>query len=156
MSQHIDPDAPDPVEDTIAFPLARLMPRSGRVAAVPLMLFVSSMLMAVAWLGHLLFKESHFLVALLACWLIVFPEYVLNVAAVRVGKGIYSGATMASFNLCTGVVCVVLVSRFVLGEEMDVQQYAGFGIMLVAMALIGAREHDSAAGGSADASEEAA
>lgn len=71
----------------------------------------------------------------------MLPEYALNVAAVRMGKGIYSGATMASFNLCTGVVCVVFVSRFILGETMNARQYAGFGLMIVAMLLIGSKEH---------------
>lgn len=115
--------------------------RSLKAALVPLMLFVSSMLMAIAWLGHLKFKDAHFLVALAVAWLIVLPEYALNVAAVRMGKGIYRGATMASFNLCTGVVCVVFVSRFVLDETLEPRQYAGFALMLVAMLLIGSREH---------------
>lgn len=108
---------------------------------VPVMLFLSSMLMAVAWLGHLKFKDAHFLVALAVAWLIVLPEYALNVGAVRMGKGIYRGATMASFNLCTGVVCVVFVSTVFLGETLDPRQYAGFGLMIVAMLLIASREH---------------
>ena len=115
--------------------------RRARAVAVPVMLFLSSMLMATAWLGHLRFKELHFLAALGLAWLIVLPEYALNVGAVRMGKGIYSGATMASFNLCTGVVCVVFVSIFVLDETMDARQYAGFALMIVAMLLIGSREH---------------
>jgi len=115
--------------------------RTLRAIAVPTMLFMSSLLMAVAWLGHLKFEDSPFLVALAIAWLIVLPEYMLNVGAVRLGKGIYSGATMASFNLCSGVICVVLVARFVLGESMDARQYAGFALMLVAMLLIGSKEH---------------
>jgi len=111
-----------------------------RVVAVPIMLFISSMLMALAWLGHLKFEDAPFFLALLAAWLIVFPEYMLNVAAVRLGKGIYSGATMASLNLCWGVICVVLVSTFYLEESMNARQYLGFGLMLVAMLLIGAKD----------------
>lgn len=97
--------------------------------------------MALAWLGHLKFKGAPFLVALLAAWLIVLPEYMLNVAAVRLGKGIYTGAMMASLNLCWGVVCVVFVSRFVLDETMSYRQIAGFALMLVSMLLIGSRDH---------------
>lgn len=114
-----------------------------RQIAVPVMLFVSSMLMATAWLGHLRFKDSPFLVATAIAWLIVLPEYVLNVAAVRIGKGIYSGATMASLNLCWGVICVVLVSTFYLGEDMNARQYLGFGLMLVSMVLIGSKDHSA-------------
>ena len=115
--------------------------RTAKAIAVPVMLFLSSMLMAVAWLGHLKFKDAPFLVALGVAWLIVLPEYALNVSAVRMGKGIYRGATMASFNLCTGVVCVVVVSRYVLGETLETRQLIGFGLMIVAMLLIGSREH---------------
>lgn len=115
--------------------------RTLRAIAVPAMLFLSSVLMAVAWLGHLRFEDSHFLVALAIAWLIVLPEYMLNVGAVRLGKGIYSGATMASFNLCSGVICVVLVSRFLLGESMNARQYVGFALMIVAMLLIASQGH---------------
>ena len=115
--------------------------RKLRAFAVPLMLFLSSMLMAIAWLGHLKFKGAPFLLALAAAWLIVLPEYMLNVAAVRLGKGIYSGATMARLNLCWGVGCVVFVSLLILGEEMSVRQSVGFGLMFVAMFLIGSNDH---------------
>ncbi len=128
-------------------PAERLTPidpkRRMRAIAVPIMLFVSSMLMAVAWLGHLRFEDAPFLLALAISWLIVFPEYVLNVAAVRLGKGIYSGGTMACLNLSSGVVCVMLMARFVLGEEVNNQQYLGFALMLVAMVLIGSRDHSA-------------
>ena len=115
--------------------------RRMRAIAVPTMLFLSSMFMATAWLGHLRFEDKPFLIALAFAWLIVLPEYALNVAAVRMGKGIYSGAKMASFNLCTGVVCVVFVSQVVLEESMNARQYVGFALMIVAMLLIGSREH---------------
>ena len=107
-----------------------------RKVLVPLMLFTASWVMALAWLGHLNFKDSPFLLAMLACWLLVLPEYFLNITALRFGYKIFSGAQMAAFRLCSGVVCVALVSRFVLGEQIRLQQIVGFGLMLVAMALI--------------------
>jgi hypothetical protein len=67
---------------------------------------------------------------------LVLPEYFLNVSAMRLGYKVYSGAQMASFNLCSGVVCVALVSRFFLGETLSSQKLMGFGLMVVAMALI--------------------
>ena len=107
-----------------------------RLILVPLMLFLSSLVMAFAWLGHLRFRRYRFVVALLASWLLVLPEYLLNVAAIRYGYGVYSGAEMASFNLCTGVVCVALVSRFFLQEPMNRFQMMGFGLMVSAIVLI--------------------
>ena len=103
------------------------------------MLFTSSLIMALAWLGHLRFKQLPFLQALIACWLLVLPEYALNVAAIRLGYKVYSGAQMAAFNLCSGVVCVALVSRYVLDETLGPRQLTGFALMFVAMGLVASR-----------------
>ncbi len=103
---------------------------------VPLMIFCSGGFMAVAWLGHLRIREYGFWIALLLSWAIVLPEYILNVSATRWGIGTYSGAQMASFHLCSGVVCVALVSRFLLNEQISSSQLAGFGLLAAGMALV--------------------
>lgn len=108
-----------------------------KLVAVPAFMFLSSALMAFAWLGHLRFREQiGFWAALGASWLLVLPEYVLNVAATRFGYGTYSGAQMASFHLAFGVVCVALVSRFVLAERISMPQMFGFGLLTMAIILI--------------------
>lgn len=109
---------------------------SFRTFVVPVMLFTSSMIMAFAWLGHLKFRQLPFVWATLLCWLLVLPEYFLNISAIRLGHKIYTGAQMAAFRLCSGVVCVALVSRFLLGEDLSLRKLFGFGLMVVAMALI--------------------
>ena len=106
------------------------------VLGVPAMLFLSSVIMALAWLGHLRFGHWRLPVALLASWLLVLPEYFLNVFATRWGHAVYSGAQMATFNLSTGVVCVAVVSRSVLGERLTRRQLSGFGLMAVGIVLI--------------------
>jgi uncharacterized protein len=104
---------------------------------VPFLMLLSSALMALAWLGHLRFRDQiGFWVALGASWLLVLPEYVLNVAATRFGYDTYSGAQMASFHLSFGVVCVALVSRFVLNERISALQMFGFGLLAVSIVLI--------------------
>ena len=104
---------------------------------VPALMFLSSVLMALAWLGHLRFRDQiGFWTALVVSWLIVLPEYILNVAATRFGYGTYSGSQMASFHLAFGVVCVALVSRFVLGEQFAQSQLIGFALLAVAIVLI--------------------
>lgn len=100
------------------------------------MLLVSSVIMALAWLGHLRFRSYGFFTAVFLSWCLVLPEYLLNIAAIRYGYGTFTGAQMASYNLCTGVVCVALVSRYVLGEELRMQQLVGFALMAVAIVLI--------------------
>ena len=103
---------------------------------VPLMLTTSSLLMALAWLGHIRFRKKGFLVALLVSWFIVLPEYVLNVLAIRLGHGTFTGGEMAAFNLCSGVFCVALVSRVVLKEPSSRRQLLGFALMAVAIVLV--------------------
>ncbi len=108
-----------------------------KIVLVPLFMLMSSALMALAWLGHLRYRtEIGFWTALAASWLLVLPEYVLNVGATRYGYGTYNGAQMASFHLAFGVVCVALVSRFILNESFTTPQLAGFGLLAVAIGLI--------------------
>ena len=94
--------------------------------------------MAIAWLGHLRFKSLTFLTALLLSWSIVLPEYILNVTATRLGfrTGTFTGAQMGAVHLCSGIVCVALVSRFILGEPLTGQQMLGLGLLAVALVLI--------------------
>ena len=103
---------------------------------VPVMIFASGAFMATAWLGHLRIRHRGFWLALALSWLIVLPEYLLNVAATRYGFGTFSGAQMASIHLCSGVVCVALVSRFVLGEELHSPQLVGLVLLAIGMVLI--------------------
>ena len=104
---------------------------------VPLMLLSSSAIMATAWLGHLRFKEDlTFWMATLFAWLLVFPEYALNIMALRLGYRQFTGGQMGAFRLCTGVVCIAFVSHYVLGEQLTTQKLLGFGIMTLSMILI--------------------
>lgn len=104
---------------------------------VPLLMLLASCLMALAWLGHLRFRDDiGFWTALAASWAIVLPEYALNVAATRYGYDAYSGAQMATFHLAFGVVSVALVSRFVLGERLTPTQLVGFALLALATVLI--------------------
>lgn len=91
----------------------------------------------MAWLGHLKYKEDlSFLMATFFAWLLVLPEYILNVSAIRWGIGVYQPSEMAAINLSSGIVFIALVSHFILGEEISTQKYIGFGLMIIAMGLI--------------------
>lgn len=103
---------------------------------VPLMIFLSGGFMAVAWLGHLRIRQYGFWVALGLSWLIVLPEYVLNVTATRYGYGTFTGGQMASFHLCSGVVCVAIVSRLLLGEPLSGRHLLGFVLLAAGMVLL--------------------
>ena len=107
-----------------------------KLVLVPLMLLASSTLMAFAWLGHIRFRKKGYALALVASWALVLPEYVLNVSAIRWGIGTYTGGEMAAINLSTGVVCVALVARYFLGEQLLPRQIAGFALMTLGVGLI--------------------
>ena len=108
-----------------------------KTVLVPVMLVASASMMAFAWIGHLRFKEKWtFLTALGISWMIVLPEYILNVSGTRFGQGVYTGAQMASIHLCAGVLFVALVSRFYLGEPMAGRQVFGFALMALSLFLV--------------------
>ena len=104
--------------------------------AVPAMLFVSSLLMAFAWLGHIRFRQKGFMFALLVSWFIVLPEYLLNIFAIRWGVGTYQPSEMAAMNLSSGVICVAIVARLFLGEHLSRKQVAGFILLGLGVALV--------------------
>ena len=104
--------------------------------AVPAMLFISSLLMAFAWLGHIRFRHRGFFLALLFSWLLVLPEYLLNISAIRWGHGTYQPSEMAAMNLCAGVLCVALVSYLFLGEHFNKRQVSGFFLMAIGVVLV--------------------
>lgn len=103
---------------------------------VPLMLFASSILMAFAWIGHVKFKHKGFFVALIFSWLLVLPEYLLNVSAIRWGVGTYKPSEMAAMNLSTGVICIALVSKMFLGEKLSSRKIYGFILMAISVVLV--------------------
>jgi len=76
------------------------------------------------------------LTALAASWLLVLPEYILNVFSVRWGRGVFSGAQMAAMHLGSGVLCVALIAKLYLGEALSWVQAVGFVLMAIAIGLI--------------------
>jgi len=103
---------------------------------VPLMLLTSSVLMAFAWIGHIKYRDKSFLKALVFSWLLVLPEYLLNVSAIRWGVGTYQPSEMAAINLSTGVLCIVLVSKLYLGERLSTRKIFGFILMAISVTLV--------------------
>lgn len=103
----------------------------------PILLALSAVMMALAWLGHLRFESTwSFWTALAASWALVLPEYALNTAATRWGYGTYSGAQMAAIHLSAGVVCVALISNVLLDEPVTLTQLTGYGVLIAGIFLI--------------------
>lgn len=108
-----------------------------RSTLIAWLLILSSAWMALAWLGHLRFRQQwSFLLALTASWLLVLPEYALNTLATRKGYRDLSAAQMGSIHLASGVVCIAVLSGWYLGESFSVRTVAGFALMLLAIGLV--------------------
>ena len=103
---------------------------------VPIMLFTSSILMAFAWIGHVKYRKKSFWIALIFSWLLVLPEYLINVSAIRWGVGTYEPSEIAAINLSTGVVCIALVSKLFLGEKLSLRKIIGFILMIISVTLV--------------------
>jgi len=107
-----------------------------KIILVPLMLLTAGLLMSFAWIGHLKFKSWSFFTALAVSWLLVLPEYILNVFSVRWGRDVFSGAQMAAIHLGSGVLWVTLIAILYLGETLSWSQGAGFALMGTGISLI--------------------
>ena len=59
-----------------------------------LLLLVSNVFMTFAWYGHLKFKSTPLMLAILASWGLAFIEYCLAVPANRIGHAVYSTAEL--------------------------------------------------------------
>lgn len=92
--------------------------------------------MAFAWIGHIKYRNKSFFIALIFSWLLVLPEYLLNVSAIRWGVGTYQPSEMAAINLATGVFCIALVSKLFLGEKLSTRKVLGFILMVISVALV--------------------
>ena len=109
---------------------------SFNAALVPVLILLASGLMAMAWMVHLRYRHWTFRKALLVSWLLVLPEYVLNVWATRLGHSYYTGAEMAALHLSGGVIFVALLAHFLLDEALTRRQVAGFALMSVAIVIV--------------------
>ena len=79
-----------PVSGPEAAPAMTLSP-----AITPVVLLVlSNVFMTFAWYGHLKFKSTPLMLAILASWGIAFIEYCLAVPANRIGHAVYSTAEL--------------------------------------------------------------
>ncbi|HEX8235182.1 MAG TPA: DMT family protein [Abditibacteriaceae bacterium] len=64
------------------------------------LLTVSNIFMTLAWYGHLKFKSTPLLIAIVASWLIAFAEYCFQVPANRIGAERFSVTQLKLMQEC--------------------------------------------------------
>lgn len=108
------------------------MLQSPLVAALaPLVLLaLSNVFMTFAWYGHLNYRSTPLLIAILASWGIALFEYCLAVPANRIGAAVYSTAELKTMQEVITLAVFVGFSVFYLREPVTVNHLVGF--MLIA------------------------
>ncbi len=100
-----------------------------RYAAPVLLLVCSNLFMTTAWYGHLKYKSSPLILAIVVSWAIAFVEYCLAVPANRYGSAVYSTAQLKTMQEVITLIVFALFSVFYLGEAFTWRHAAGFALI---------------------------
>jgi uncharacterized protein len=95
-----------------------------------LLLLASNIFMTFAWYGHLKFKESPLLLAILVSWGIALVEYCFAVPANRYGSSAYSTAELKTMQEVITLLVFAVFSVSYLGETLTWRH--GIGFVLIA------------------------
>jgi uncharacterized protein (DUF486 family) len=99
-------------------------------AITPIALLVASnIFMTFAWYGHLKFKSTPLMLAILASWGIAFIEYCLAVPANRIGHAIYTTAELKTMQEVITLTVFAAFSFFYLNEPLGWNHALGFTLI---------------------------
>lgn len=101
-----------------------------------LLLLASNLFMTLAWYGHLKFRATPLLIAIVASWGIAFVEYCLAVPANRIGRAVYSTAELKTMQEVITLVVFVGFSALFLREPVGWNHLAGFGLIALGAAVV--------------------
>lgn len=101
-----------------------------------ILLILSNAFMTFAWYGHLKFRGTPLLLAILVSWLIALPEYALQVPANRFGYGDFTGAQLKIIQEVISISVFLVFNYFYLQEKPTWRVFAAFGLILAAVWLI--------------------
>ncbi len=93
------------------------------------LLFVSNIFMTFAWYGHLKYKTSPLIIAIVASWGIAFVEYCFAVPANRIGHQVYSAAELKTMQEVITLLVFAAFSVLYLGEKLSWNHLVGFALI---------------------------
>jgi uncharacterized protein (DUF486 family) len=106
-------------------------------AVAPIVLLIlSNVFMTAAWYGHLKYKSSPLIFAILASWGIAFIEYCLAVPANRIGSYWYTTAQLKTMQEIITLMVFAGFSVLVLKESIGWNHVVGFSLIAVGAAFI--------------------
>ena len=101
-----------------------------------LMLIGSNLFMTLAWYGHLKFKSTPLLIAIVASWGIAFVEYCLAVPANRIGSAVYSTAQLKTMQEVITLTVFIGFSALYLREPLGWNHLLGFALIALGAAVV--------------------
>lgn len=108
---------------------------SPQVAPI-LMLAASNVFMTFAWYGHLKYRSTPLLIAIVASWGIAFVEYCLAVPANRIGRAVYSTAELKTMQEVITLVVFVAFSWLFLREPLGWNHLLGFALIAAGAGVV--------------------
>jgi uncharacterized protein (DUF486 family) len=106
----------------------RMFPMPPKLLPI-LMLACSNVFMSFAWYGHLKYKSSPILLAVLVSWGIAFVEYCFAVPANRFGSEVYSTAQLKTIQEIVTLAVFAVFSVLYLGETFRWNHALGFALI---------------------------
>ena len=101
-----------------------------------LLLVCSNVFMTFAWYGHLKFKDSPLLIAILVSWGIAFVEYCFAVPANRFGSSVYSAAELKTIQEVVTLTVFAIFSVTYLQDALTWRNAAGFAFIAIGAGII--------------------
>ncbi len=101
-----------------------------------LLLVMSNVFMTFAWYGHLKYRSTPLLIAIVASWGIAFVEYCLAVPANRIGRAFYSTAELKTLQEVITLLVFVAFSWLYLREPIGWNHVLGFGLIATGAAVV--------------------
>ena len=97
------------------------------------LLLVSNTFMTFAWYGHLKYRSTPIVTAVLVSWLIAFGEYCFQVPANRIGYGQFSGYELKIIQECITLIVFVGFAYWYLGESFRWNHVVSFMFLMGAV-----------------------
>jgi uncharacterized protein (DUF486 family) len=98
------------------------------------LLVLSNTFMTFAWYGHLKYRKSPLVAAILVSWLIALGEYCLQVPANRMGYGEFTAYQLKIIQEVITLIVFAVFAYFYLGEALKWNYLAAFAFLAAAVA----------------------
>lgn len=98
-----------------------------------ILLAIANIFMTFAWYGHLKYKSSPLILAIVFSWLIAFVEYCFQVPANRIGSAQYSTAQLKTIQEVITLVVFSVFSVYYLREPLKWNYIVGFSLIIGAV-----------------------